>query len=80
MNEAEARHACARFEAAHQDRHTHQWQPRQEADGYWSVVKIALPPRGPLGTETRAEEKPPTPDDPRTVATQNLGPHVGPIL
>jgi hypothetical protein len=80
MTDTEAREACARFAASHPDRHTHRWQPRQEANGAWSVVKIALPPEGPLGTETRAEEKPPTPDDPRSTAMQNLGPHVGPIL
>ena len=78
MTEAEAQEACARYAAEHPDRQTHRWRPRQEADGSWSVVKIALAPEGPLGTETRAEEKPATPDDPRTAAEQNLGPNIGP--
>ena len=78
MNESEAREACARFAAEHPERETHQWQPRQEADGSWSVVKIALPPSQPTTPETRAEEKPPTADDPRTSSMQNLGPNVGP--
>ena len=79
MNEAEARGACTRLAAEHPDRDTHQWHPRQEAGGTWSVVKIALPPseRSPTG-ETRAEERPPTGDDPRSGAMQNLGPNVGP--
>jgi hypothetical protein len=80
MTETEARQACAQFASEHPDRHTHRWRPREELDGSWSVVKIALAPEGPLGTETRAEEKPPTPDDPRTVAEQTLGPNVGPVF
>ncbi len=78
MNESEAREACTRFAAEHPDRATHQWHPRQEADGSWSVVKIALPPNADTTPETRAEERPPTADDPRSSAMQNLGPNVGP--
>jgi hypothetical protein len=80
MTESEARAACARFAAQHQDRQTHTWHPRRDPDGGWSVMKISLAPGGPTGTETRAEEKPPTADDPRSSATQNLGPHIGPVL
>ena len=47
MNETEARETCSRLAAEHPDRETHQWRPRQEADGSWSVVKIALPPSQP---------------------------------
>jgi hypothetical protein len=81
MTEAEARGACARLAREHPDRETHQWHPRREDDGSWSVVKIALPPgeRSPV-TETRAEERPPTDDDPRTAAMRNLGPNIGPVL
>ena len=78
MTEGEAREASAKFAAEHPDRETHQWRPREEPDGSWSVVKIALPPTGQLTPETRVEEKPPTADDPRTIAVQNLGPHIGP--
>jgi hypothetical protein len=78
MNEAEARAECARLAAGHPDRETHRWRPRQDEDGSWSVVKIALPPTGPQTPETRAEERPPTADDPRSTAMQNLGPNIGP--
>ena len=78
MNETEARTACARLAREHPDRSTHQWHPREEADGSWSVLKIALAPNQDSTTETRAEERPPTADDPRTAAMQNLGPTVGP--
>ena len=80
MNEAEARQACERLAAEHPDRETHTWRPREESDGSWSVVKIALPPTGKLIPETRADEAPPTADDPRTAAMRNLGPHIGPGL
>jgi hypothetical protein len=80
VTESEARQACSRLAAEHPDRRTHRWRPRREIDGSWSVIKIALAPEGPLGTEIRAEEKPPTPDDPRSAAMQNLGPHIGPGL
>ena len=78
MTEAEAREACARLAAEHPDRETHQWHPRQEPDDSWSVIKIALPPSQPSTPETRAEERPPTADDPRSSSMQNLGPNVGP--
>ena len=78
MTEAEAREACARLAAEHPDRETHQWRPRQEPDGSWSVLKIALPPAQATTPETRAEERPPTAGDPRTVSEQNLGPNIGP--
>lgn len=78
MNEAEAREACARLAREHPERETHRWHPREEADGSWSVVKIALPSNLGSTAETRAEGRPPTADDPRTAAMRNLGPNVGP--
>ena len=78
MDEAQARAECERLAARHPDRATHQWRPREEAGGTWSVLKIALPPAQPTTAETRAEEKPPTADDPRSSAMQNIGPNVGP--
>ena len=80
MTRDEAQDLCARFAAEHPDRANNQWRPREAAGGSWSVVKIALPPQGELTLETRADEKPPTAEDPRTAAMQNLGPHVGPVL
>jgi hypothetical protein len=79
MTRAEAERECTRLAAEHADRVTHQWRPREEADGRWSVVKIALPPiDSDRQAELRAEEKPPTADDPRSAAAQNIGPYVGP--
>lgn len=79
MTEDEARETCAQLAAEHPDRETHQWRPRQEADGSWSVMKIALAPAAPTTPETRAEERPPTADDPRSSAMRDVGPNVGPI-
>lgn len=78
MTREEADALCARNAAEHPDRETHQWRSRREDDGTWSVLKIAVPPQPGLSEEVEAAERPPTPDDPRTAAMQNLGPHVGP--
>jgi hypothetical protein len=68
--QAEAR--CARLAAEDPDRETHRFIPRDNGDGTWSVAKVGLPPTAdPVGTETRADEKPPTADDPRTAQSRN---------
>jgi hypothetical protein len=46
----EAQQECRRLAAEHPERATHQWQPREEANGEWTVVKIALPPIDPNRT------------------------------
>jgi hypothetical protein len=80
MTRAEAQRECGRLAAEHPDRATHQWQPREGADGQWSVVKIALPPiDSNVQAELRAEQKPPTADDPRSAHERNVGgPNIGP--
>jgi hypothetical protein len=78
MTRQEAQDVCSRFAEEHPDRETHRWIPRQAADGRWEVAKISLPPRreDELTAETRADERPPTADDPRTMRDIG-GPHVG---
>ncbi len=67
MTREEAKREAQRLAQEHPDRETHQWQTREAADGTWDVIKIGVPPPAPVGdAETRADEKPPTPDDPRT--------------
>ncbi len=81
LTEEGARALCARLAATHADRATHQWLPRapKDAAGPWQVVKVALPPPADnLGTEVRADERPDTPDDPRSAHDRNVGPWVGP--
>ena len=78
MTRQEAESEAQRLAAEHPDRETHRFLTREGDDGAWTVVKVGLPPLGPLTPETRAEEKPPTAGDPRTVSEQNMGPHVGP--
>jgi hypothetical protein len=74
MTRAEAERECARLAAEHPDRETHQWRPREGSDGTWSVVKIALPPNDARkDAEIRADEKPPTGDDPRPAHWRNVG-------
>ena len=57
---------CARLATEHPDRKISQWRAREEANGDWTVVKIALPPNSPgdLTAEVRADERPATADDP----------------
>ena len=67
MTKAEAEAECERLRSESSERHTHRWVPVQEAEGDWRVAKIGLPPADEVtGTEVRADERPPTPDDPRT--------------
>jgi hypothetical protein len=74
MTHEEAEQACNRLAAEHPDRETHRWVPHQAKDGSWDVAKIALAPSDDenLTAETRADEKPPTGDDPRS--RSDLGP------
>ena len=78
MTKEEAEQACNRLAAEHPDRETHRWVPREAKDGSWEVVKVHLAPTDDdhLTAETRADERPPSPDDPRS--NPNLGtPHRG---
>ena len=76
MNREDADRQAAKLAAEHPDRETHRFLPRQNADGEWTVVRIGLPPADGGGVaEVRADEKPPTPDDPRESLSRNLGPY-----
>ncbi len=76
MTRDEAEERSVALTADHPDRETHRFLPRQNAAGDWEVVKIGLPPADDGGAaEVRADEKPPTPDDPRESLTRNLGPY-----
>ncbi len=44
MTRKEAEQECARLALEHPDRETHQWRPRRDTNGDWSIMKIALPP------------------------------------
>lgn len=70
--EAEAR--SAQLNAEHPDRATHHWRAAESA-GEWNVVKIALPATGTPDSqaETRADQRPPSGDDPRTSHDRNVG-------
>jgi hypothetical protein len=79
MTRQEAEHACTKLAEEHPDRDTHRWVPHQAEDGIWDVAKIALPPQRQeeVTAEQRADERPPTADDPRPMRDIG-GPHVGP--
>ena len=68
MTRDEAERLCEKLSEEHPDRTTHRWVPHEAEAGNWNVAKIGLAPpagRETLSQETRGEEKPPTPDDPR---------------
>jgi hypothetical protein len=78
MTREEVDQLCTRLASEHPDRATHRWIPHHAADGSWEVAKIALPPPvEETGAATRADERPPQPDDPRPMRDIG-GPWVGP--
>jgi hypothetical protein len=75
MTREEAQRECDRLATESPDRETHRFLAREDEDGVWSVVKVGLPPtRDPQAKpESRADSRPPIPDDPRTVYNRNTG-------
>jgi hypothetical protein len=51
------------------------WLTREEADATWSVVRVNLaqPQSNELSPETRADERPPQPDDTRSGHIRRVG-------
>jgi hypothetical protein len=76
MTRGEAEALCAKNAAEHPDRNLAQWRAQESPKGDWTVVRIGLPPSQATGTETRADERPPTPPDPRP----DVPPTVGPVF
>ncbi len=75
MTRAEAEAECERLAEESPERETHRWVPVEQADGAWEVAKIGLAPfDDQLRTEIRADERPPTPDDPRTNGVRDIRP------
>lgn len=73
LTEQRANEICAHLAATHSDRRTHQWMARRTERG-WQVAKIGLPPpQDNLKAETRADERPDAPDDPRSSMNRNIG-------
>jgi hypothetical protein len=72
----EAEELCARYAAEHPDRKVAQWVPQEQPDGTWVVVKVGIP-LPETTEEVQADERPPTPDDPRTAQMRNIGPYGG---
>jgi hypothetical protein len=72
----EAEKLCQRLASDSHERETHHWVPHRQRNGEWSVAKIGLPPTKSSGgtPETRADEKPATPDDPRPAQWRDVPP------
>jgi hypothetical protein len=68
VNRDEAQELAARLQAEDADRMTHQFLPRDDLDGSWSVAKVLIPEElrnsaQPTTTEVRPSR--PNPDDGR---------------
>ncbi|MDQ3571447.1 MAG: hypothetical protein M3383_01140 [Actinomycetota bacterium] len=74
MDREEAEALCRNNAAEHPDRAVAQWRPQEQEDGTWIVVRIGLPPVAPTGTAVHADERPPTPPDPRPDVPPTVGP------
>jgi hypothetical protein len=80
VNRDEAERLCIKLAREHPNRGTHSWVPREEADGGWSVIRIAFPPPkdpGALAATTEERPKPPAPDDPRRGPLRDVPPFGG---
>ncbi|MEJ7875084.1 MAG: hypothetical protein WKF62_00375 [Solirubrobacterales bacterium] len=74
MKREEAEAVCRANAAEHPDRKVVQWRAQEGPDGDWAVVRIGLPPTPDTSAETIAEERPPTPPDPRPDVPPTVGP------
>jgi hypothetical protein len=75
MTREEAQRESDRLAAESPDRETHRFLLREDEAGEWSVVKVGLPPTTDpkAKPESRADSRPSTPDDPRSVYNRNTG-------
>jgi hypothetical protein len=73
MTHDEALAEIRRLSAEHPDKATHSWLPRELADGEWTVVKVGVPTRRPLGTTQEAKPRPPQAEDPRPALWRDVG-------
>ncbi len=76
MTEQQARVRCAELAESSPERKTHSWIAREDGDGDWSVVRLALPPAAPPeGVASKSPDSKGIGDDPRNAMEQNFPPH-----
>ncbi len=73
MSRDEALAECSRLAQEHPDRTTHSWMPRKLEDGEWTVVKLGVAQKRPLGSTQEAKPRPPQADDPRPPMWRDVG-------
>jgi hypothetical protein len=49
------------------------WLPRALAYGEWTVIKVGVPTRRPVGTAQEAKPRPPQAEDPRPALWRDVG-------
>ena len=76
VTEQEARELCREMAETSPDRETHSWMAREDEDGNWFVVRLAVPPAtAPQTTASKPSQSTTARDDPRTAFDQNVPPH-----
>ena len=76
MDESEARARCVQLSETSPERETHSWVPKEQPDGSWTVVKLAVPsPKSPESVKTVSAKDQAGQDDPRTAFEQNVPPY-----
>jgi hypothetical protein len=78
MTRDEATAEAARLTREHADRATHSWLARRVEGDEWTVAKVGVPRRAPLGSRQEAKPKPPQADDPRPPMWRDVGGPYGP--
>jgi hypothetical protein len=62
MERAEAQELAIRLGQEHPERAKYRWLAREQADGEWTVVKVALPSTPALNATVETKPKPPQDD------------------
>lgn len=76
MDEAQARARCAELAANSPDRSTHSWLPKQQPDGSWKVIKLAVPSPGSSdGVRTVSTREEAGQEDPRNHMEKSFPPY-----
>ena len=76
MDEARAKARCRELAETSPERSTHSWIPKQQPDGSWAVVKLAVPsPRPAEEVKTVSTRDEGGQEDPRTPMEKSFPPY-----
>jgi hypothetical protein len=77
MKKVDAHELATRLGREHPDREKYRWLAREQPDGEWTVVKVAIPSAGPVTPSVESRPKPPHDDSmPPWQSTGGLPPYI----